>query len=240
MFTGHNRWGVEVTPRLVLGVTIALVGVVLLLDRLGLVDAGFVLRLWPIGIFGAGAVIYAQAQNRGGSVNGGILMFVGAWLLLNSLGITRVGFWDLFWPLVLITIGTMLIRQNTRRSAANPLGGADRITVFAVLSGVKRMSNSTRFRGGDVTAFMGGGQIDLRQAIIPPGEEAVIDVLAVMGGCEIVAPPTWNISTPIVPIMGGVEDKRLPPLPGATDASLPAPRLVIRGLVLMGGLEIKS
>ena len=86
-----------------------------------------------------------------------------------------------------------------------------------MLSGVKRTSLSTRFRGGEVTAFMGGGQIDLRQATIPPGEEAVLEIFIVMGGCEIFVPPSWTVATPIVPIMGGVDDKRLPPLPGGVE-----------------------
>jgi hypothetical protein len=37
------------------------------------------------------------------------------------------------------------------------------------------------------------------------------------------------------------DDKRLPPLPGADNlGGRPAPRLVLRGLILMGGIEIKS
>jgi hypothetical protein len=88
---------------------------------------------------------------------------------------------------------------------------------------------------------MGGAQLDLRQAIIPPGEEAALDIFIVMGGCEIFVPPTWTVETPLVPVMGGVDDKRLPPLPGADNlGGRPAPRLVLRGLILMGGIEIKS
>ena len=87
-----------------------------------------------------------------------------------------------------------------------------------MLSGVKRTSTVARFRGGEITLFMGGGHIDLRQATIPRGEEAVLDIFGVMGGCEIAVPESWTIATPIVPVMGGVEDKRLPPLPTAVDA----------------------
>jgi hypothetical protein len=115
------------------------------------------------------------------------------------------------------------------------------MTIFAVLGGAKRSSLSTRFRGGEVTAFMGGFQIDLRQATIPPGEEAVLDIFTVMGGGEVVVPPSWTVATPIVPVMGGIDDKRIAPLPGTVDTGgRPAPRLVLRGLLLMGGIEIKS
>jgi hypothetical protein len=116
----------------------------------------------------------------------------------------------------------------------------DTLNIFAVLGGAKRASYSTRFRGGEVTAFMGGYQIDLRQATIPPGEEAVLDIFTAMGGGEIIVPPSWTVATPIVPVMGGIDDKRITPLPGTIDAGKPAPRLVIRGLLMMGGIEIKS
>jgi hypothetical protein len=62
-----------------------------------------------------------------------------------------------------------------------------------------------------------------------------------MGGCEIAVPPSWTVVTPLVPVMGGIDDKRLAPLPGAESITgKPAPRLVLRGLILMGGIEIKS
>jgi hypothetical protein len=114
--------------------------------------------------------------------------------------------------------------------------------MFSVWSSVRRTSAASPFRGGDITAIMGGGQLDLRLAKIPPGEEAVLDIVAVMGGVEILVPPQWEVSTPILPFMGGVEDKRFPPLP--SDPNAPhkdvGGRLVLRGLVMMGGVHIKS
>ena len=233
------------TPRLIVGVAIALFGVVLVLDRLNLVVADEALRWWPVVIVAIGAVIFSQSRRIGGGINGIIVMIVGSWLLLNSLGIMRVRFWELFWPLVLIGIGAVLVLQATRRRTREATGvDADAtLAIFAVLSGVKRTSTSERFRGGEVTAFMGGAHLDLRQATIPPGEEAVLDIFAVMGGCEITVPAAWTVLTPIVPVMGGIEDKRLAPLPGSGVDGLgarPAPRLVLRGLVIMGGVEIKN
>jgi predicted membrane protein len=237
-----------VTPRLMIGAWIALMGIVLMLDRMGVVDARVAFRLWPLVIVAGGAAMYFQGEHpRAGRVNGGIVMFVGAWLLLNSLGVVRIGIWELFWPLVLIGAGTALVMQTLQRSSEAPAGEkGDRLTIFTVMSAVRRVSTSTRFRGGDVAAFMGGGRIDLRLATIPPGEEATIDMLAVMGGFEIFVPATWTIATPIVPFMGSVEDHRLAPLPtdGSTasfGATAPAaPRLVLRGFLFMGGVHIRS
>jgi hypothetical protein len=155
-----------------------------------------------------------------------------------------VGFWEMFWPLILIGIGSTLVLQATRRRTREARGtDADSaLTIFAVLSGVKRTSAAERFRGGEVTAFMGGAQIDLRRATIPPGEEAALDIFVVMGGCEIFVPASWNVVTPLVPFMGGIDDKRVPFLPDSAGSTgdRQAPRLVLRGLVMMGGIEIKS
>ena len=233
------------TPRLVVGLAIALFGVLLVLDRANLTLAAQVLRFWPAVLIVLGASIFAQSRKVGGGVNGIVLMALGGWLLLNSLGILRISVWQLFWPMILIAIGTILVVQTVRRRGDTASGteAADTLTIFAVLSGVKRTSTAARFRGGEVTLFMGGGHIDLRQATIPRGEEAVLDIFGVMGGCEISVPDSWTIATPIVPVMGGVEDKRLPSLPAGVESAaggLAAPRLVLRGIIVMGGIQIKS
>jgi len=169
--------GSAMTPRLIIGLAIALFGVVLVLDRLNLVIADQVLRWWPMVIVAVGALIFSQSRRVGGGINGVIVMIIGGWLLLNSVGILRVRFWEMFWPLVLIGIGSMLVLQTLRRRTSE-VSGADRdntLNVFAALSGVKRVVTATNFRGGEITALMGGAQLDLRQAVIPPGEEAALD-----------------------------------------------------------------
>jgi hypothetical protein len=55
---------------------------------------------------------------------------------------------------------------------------------------------------------MGGSKLDLRQAKIAPGTEAVVDVFTVMGGVELLVPRDWNVDVQLVPIMGGVNDDR--------------------------------
>ena len=119
---------------------------------------------------------------------------------------------------------------------------ADSGAIFAVLSAVKRVSAAVPFHGTEVTAFMGGAHIDLRRAIIPAGGEAVLDMFVVIGGCELVIPPHWIVSAPLVAVMGGVDDKRIVPPPSIIEDATAAapPRLVIRGFVMMGGITIRS
>ena len=112
--------------------------------------------------------------------------------------------------------------------------------MFSVWSSTRRSSSSTNFQGGDITAIMGGAQLDLRTAAIPTAHDAVLEITAVMGGVEIFVPHAWEVSTPIFPFMGAVEDERLPPIRQEAASPRSSGRLVIRGFVMMGGVTIKS
>jgi Domain of unknown function (DUF5668)/Cell wall-active antibiotics response 4TMS YvqF len=239
----------NLTPQLAIGIFIILAGVFLALDSLNVLEVEGFFRLWPAVIIAVGGSMLAKRDDPKSRFWGGVLVFLGSWLLLNTLGLVRVGFWDLFWPLLLIGLGVKLVMRAMNLDAR---GGATAGTnLFAVMGEHKRTNSDHPFRGGQMTAFMGGCQLDLRAAAIFPGEEAVIDILAVMGGLEVWVPGSWTVVSQVVPIMGGVEDKRLPmpavpAVPMGTPGSEPsvassAPaRLVLRGYVMMGGLVIKN
>jgi predicted membrane protein len=106
------------------------------------------------------------------------------------------------------------------------------MSAMAILGGVSRGNNSKTFRAADLVAIMGGCEIDLRKAAI--NGEAVIDVFAIWGGIEIRVPEDWTVVSQVTPLLGGVDDKTRPPQ-GAT-----AHRLTLRGVAIMGGVEIKN
>lgn len=101
----------------------------------------------------------------------------------------------------------------------------------AILGGVERRSTSSAFRGAEASAFMGGIKLDFRDAVME-GDEATLDVSAVMGGVHVRIPRTWTVVNRVTPVMGGVNDRTHP-----RDSNK---RLVIEGTVLMGGLEIQN
>lgn len=107
-----------------------------------------------------------------------------------------------------------------------------RMHAMAILGAVSRGNNSTTFRRADLLAVMGGCEIDLRKAAI--NGEAIIDVFAMWGGIEIKVPEDWTVVSQVVPLMGGVDDKTRPP------QTATAHRLVLRGVAIMGGIEIKN
>jgi predicted membrane protein len=247
----------NLTPQFIVGVCLILFGVLLTLDRLHIADAGTTLRYWPIALIALGGWIVAERGLTARSFPGYMMIGIGSLLLLNSFGVVRVRFWELFWPLVIVLLGARLIMQTPDRRRerhrmrsldASQAGSAPvsstsdgTVSMFSVLGGSQRASNDKPFRGGDITSIIGGTQLDLRQATIEPGHEAAINVFAMMGGHEIWVPAGWNVVSEVMPILGGVEDKRLPPIETAPRATTEGvPRLVLRGVVLMGGLVIKN
>lgn len=259
---GHTHMPTDsrlnLTPQFVMGVCLILLGALLTLDRLQLVDAEVSLRYWPVVLIALGSWIVIDRGSTGRSLPGYVMIVIGSLLLLNALGVMRVRFWELFWPLIIVLVGARLIMQTTTRrldrhglqpahgaqpGAATALAGDGTISIFAVLGSDQRTSRDKPFRGGDVTSFMGGTRLDLRQAIIEPGQQAEINIFVVMGGHDLWVPSEWTVAVEVIPILGGVEDKRLPPvLDPATRAlsEMAAPRLVLRGIVAMGGLTIKN
>jgi hypothetical protein len=81
-------------------------------------------------------------------------------------------------------------------------------------------------------AFMGGGDLDLRQAEIE-ADEVAITVVAVMGGYDLYVPDTVEVDLDDIAIMGG-NDLRGSPAPAPPGA----PRIHIRAFSLMGGIDV--
>ena len=175
----------------------------------------------------------------------------------------------------LMIVGWILVSNASQRSFNRVSESADeRVTVVAVMGRDTRTSHATAFRRADMTTVMGSSRLDLRQATIAPGQEAVIEVFGMMGEVQVIVPEAWTVDVRTVPVMGGVRDqrfgagfaptrgdRRLPPLPPLPEAAPPAgapaesptpqtadtavtsgppPRLVIRGVVMMGALVIRS
>jgi predicted membrane protein len=247
----------NLTPQFILGVFLILFGVLLTLDRMELVDAGRSFRFWPVALIALGGWIVIDRGPTGRTSPGYAMMIVGALLLLNALGVARVRFWELFWPAIIVFVGARLImhtpgqkreRQRLRSSGGGAAGlwpastsGDGTINMFAVLGSDKRASGDKIFTGAEVTSILSGTHLDLRQAVIEPGHEAVINIFIMLGGHEVWIPQGWTVVIEVMPILGGVEDKRLPAvLNPAGPAAGAAPRLVLRGTVLLGGLEIKN
>ena len=120
-----------------------------------------------------------------------MFVVIGTWLLLEQTAVVRVSFWEM-WPALLVFFGLFLVWQGVSGPRRRLTGDSNAlISATALLGGVSRGNNSTAFRGGELTAMMGGCEIDLRHASIDG--EAVIDIFALWGGIEIRVPPDWTV-----------------------------------------------
>jgi hypothetical protein len=114
-----------------------------------------------------------------------------------------------------------------------PGEGGTRLSV-AVLSGVERRGSWRVPVDSTAFALMGSVELDLRSAILS-GLVTTITAVAIMGGVEIVVPPGIRVESSGFGFMGGWDNR-------ASDEQLApdAPVLRVRGVALMGGVEIKT
>jgi predicted membrane protein len=216
------------TPQAAVALCIIAFGVLKTADNLGWIETGNLLRFWPIGLIAVGLTVFSRAPDRSGRITGGLLVAIGTWMTTGRLAGWQITIFDL-WPLVLVALGvTMILRAGGSRGSTTD----QRISDLAFWSGVQRRVSSQSFKRADLTAVMGGIEIDFRAAGTG-GSEAVIDVFVMMGGVEITVPHDWAVSNQVLAVMGGVED-RTTGTQGSTN------RLILRGFVLMGSVEVKT
>jgi predicted membrane protein len=226
--------GFQRIVQLVIGLGVVTAGVLFTLDNLGILRARDYLRFWPI-VFvaiGAGLIIQGQTQRR--FLAGGFWILLGVLMLSRRLGLTDLNVWD-FWPFILIAVGSRIVWHGFHGTSwpRTAVDNISRVSSTAFMGGFGRKIVSQEFRSADLTALMGGGKIDLRDAALADGQ-ATLNLFVLMGGFEIIIPPTWKVIMEISPFMGGFEDKTRP---NTTDT---APRLYVRGFVMMGGVEVKN
>jgi hypothetical protein len=252
-----EREGFRLRLRILFGMALAVLGVLFTFDNLGMIDAEDYIRfLWPVGLIAYGTLNLIGTRAGGARVWGTVALVAGIALMGQRLGLWHAEL-RAFAPLLLVMLGGYIVWQSMRsdgrtgtetsrdwrasydhsaRDYAIPatptIDSGDTISAVAVLAGIDRRVTSAAFRGGELTAVLGGGQIDMREAI-PVGGQAVIDVFAVMGGLEIKVPDSWVIEVRATPVLGAIRDTRLP-------ASGSGPRLIVRGMVFLGGVEFKS
>jgi predicted membrane protein len=220
------------------GGVILFIGVVLLLDHMGVISAAGLWRFWPMILVLAGIVNLLDDCRR---IWGVCLLVAGILLQLGQFGIVHVT-WALLWPVMVIGIGVSLMWGSIKARRAGVASGEvstgpGALNELAIFSGVEKRIMGKNFRGGRLVALFGGIEIDLWQAEME-GDEAVLQIDAIFGGVEIRVPDTWLVSSEGQGIFGGYSDSThlRPP----TDPAQTRKTLVIRGAAIFGGVEIRN
>ncbi|MBZ5600883.1 MAG: cell wall-active antibiotics response protein [Acidobacteriia bacterium] len=246
---------------LLIGAILAGIGVLLLLQNLGVLYVDDLWQYWPVILIVAGGSRMVSAWDTGGRIFGGMLLFIGGVFLLHNLGLLHGNILAYFWPVVLIAVGlALLIRalEGNRAwdlwhdgSSAPPSGtppagssaSGARPTIVDIrngfkedhiFSGAKRRIETQEFEGGEALAVFGGIELDLRKADTKR-DQVFIEANAIFGGIEIRVPEHWRIVVRGTGIFGGFADET-GQMPGGDPKR---PELIITGAAVFGGVSVK-
>ena len=175
-------------------------------------------------------------------VKGLILIGVGAYFILPLAGIIAPLDIEKMWPALIILLGIIVLFGSgfKKKNKQKPMSTASTLNeelfeITAIMSGNTRQLSSYDFKGGTITAIMGGVELDLTNCYLSK-EGCIIDLSVVMGGVSLKISREWNIQSEITPIMSGIEDEDQYSNNVHID---PAATIILRGSVVMGGIEIK-
>lgn len=250
-----NNPSPEFKGRMLGGAIIVAVGAALLLHRSGVFLPSWLLS-WPMIPILIGVYIGARARFQGW--NWIIPIAVGGFFLFGHI-LQDYSFDRYFWPIIIITIGLVMIFKPRRKpedwkfweekhnvgattTSENVTFGPssstlkeDYIEGVTIFGGTKKVVISKNFRGGEAVTFFGGTEINMTQADIQGRIQ--LEVVQVFGGAKLVVPSNWHIvHEEVVCIFGGIDDKRNP----STLAPDANKVLVLKGVCLFGGIDIKS
>lgn len=225
--------------RVVFGIFLMLAGGLALMSNLLHIDVGNAWDYWPVLFCVIGVLKLLHSRRPGGRITGLALVVLGSGWTLQNLGLVHNAM-PLILAVLLILAGAGFILRGVGRheTVAHPGGRLremqahdDTVSVDATLSGTTVRCDAPAFKGGELRAVLGGIKLDLRQAGL--AAEAELQVYAVCGGIEIRIPPDWSVKIQVSPVLGGVEDKSVPP-------AVPSGTLVLTGETVMGGIEIRN
>jgi len=240
------------------GIVLLFFGVIMLLKSIGFFIPNWVLS-WPVFLIALG--IYTGQRHQFRNPSSYILIIIGAIFLAEEI-IPHVNFGNFVWPVAIIGIGLYFIigkkkitnwgpgydnqpdnlswdkrvDEENRPIPPTDASSEDYFDIVSIFGGVKKNIVSKNFQGGEVVAIMGGAEIILTQADIV-SSRVELEITQIFGGTKIIVPPHWKISSDLVAIFGGIEDKR-PILsnPAFADEKL----LIIKGTSIFGGIDIRS
>lgn len=219
-----------------LGSVLIFLGGGFLIDQFGLWDfSSFIALWWPLLI-----IMFALLQMATHNVSllgGGVVLLVGVLLQLSRIPAIEMQFHLVFWPALLVFVGVWLIFSRSSLSTFSSLRkntSENSFDRFVLFGGLDDHITATEFKSGTITAIFGGGDLDMREAVIDP-EGARLEINCIFGGVELQVPHDWKVVINGIPLFGGWENKTSLPVAGDS-----APVLRVQCFVAFGGVEIKN
>ncbi len=194
-------------------------------------------------------IVLGLSMIRKQPTSGIVLIGVGTFFLLPH--ITNVGhnWMGTYWPVIFVFAGIIIIVNMFRKKSYchswekgdmfkdETLYTTDEGFVNSDISfgSVRQIVLAPVFKGARISNRFAGTVLDLRHSSLE-AEETYIDVDNSFGGVEIYVPENWMVKVATQNFFGGTDDKRYK----SARIEDQAKKLIIRGSVSFGGLEIKN
>lgn len=202
------------TPTVVLGLLLIAVGLLLLLDRTEVLDAGIVAGdWWPLALVALG-LWWLSTSNR---LTGALAVAIGVLLLAAIHDVVEADLVGLVFPVVLVTIGTGALTAGARMR---------RVTRDQPL----RSEAAAWSHTPTATAVFGDAKVSVAD---DGGARAAVSVMAVFGDVQISVPAGWRVVDRTTAMFGSVRVPRDQP----TYAE--APVVELHGMAIFGDARVR-
>lgn len=222
--------------RMWLGGAFIVLGFLFFLNSLDILDFSIsrIIFSWPFFFLVIGVFITLNTNKK---LLGGILSGLGAIFLIPHIFPDVHYNGTIVFAIIFIALGLYIIlnKKETEKIKFDQ-ERKDYLEDVSIFGGGSKFITSDNFKGGNITAVFGGSEINLKGCKLAEGTN-VIDVLCVFGGTTLIVPQDWNIILNVTPIFGGFSNKLIKDPTATPDLNK---TLIIKGLVVFGGGEIKS
>lgn len=236
---GNHRGNHGQKSGLIFGLLIVGVGVLFLLQSLGMLGPYEAWDFWPLALIFFGAVNLVTPKDAPHKLLGVMLIAAGALFLVDKLRLADVNL-SVIWPLLLIGFGVYVLwTAFAQRTGDDEFDreSPDVVSEIAVFGGGQSANRSKDFKGGEALAIFGGCDLDLTRAEIQ-GDQAVVYARALFGGVDIRVPEGWDVVIRGIGILGGYEDKTRHPSNGGEEGK--PKQLIVKGYAIFGGVDLKN
>lgn len=222
--------------RIWLGGAFIFLGFLFFLNSLDILDFSIssIIFSWPFFFLVIGVFLTLNTNKK---LLGGILSGLGTIFLIPKIFPSVDYNGTIVLAIIFIALGLYIIlNRREKEKTALDQERKDFIDDVSIFGGGNKIITSDNFKGGNITAVFGGSEINLKGCKLSEGTN-VIDVLCVFGGTTLIVPQDWNVILNVTPIFGGFSNKLIKDPNAVTDQNK---TLIIKGLVVFGGGEIKS